>query len=203
MFLGKGFQAFISKPIEILRLDAVIKQWVRDKELEKTFACKQATAGSETLIDKRTGYDRRIFSEKINGLDMHKGLDRFGGDGDSYLEVLHSFATNTGPLIDALKKVNEPDGLDNLTGYAVTVHGIKGSSRGIGAGAVGDQAEALERAAKAGDFDFVAACTPAFIATVSKLVTDIEGLLQRNTQRNPKPKKDKPGRETLLKLHNE
>ena len=35
MFLNKGFQAFLSKPIEIPRLDAVIKQWVRDRKMEE------------------------------------------------------------------------------------------------------------------------------------------------------------------------
>jgi signal transduction histidine kinase/CheY-like chemotaxis protein len=36
MFLNNGFQDFLSKPIEILRLDAVVRRWVRDKELEKS-----------------------------------------------------------------------------------------------------------------------------------------------------------------------
>ena len=35
MFLENGFQAFISKPIEVSRLDAVIRQWVRDREQEQ------------------------------------------------------------------------------------------------------------------------------------------------------------------------
>ena len=37
MFLSSGFQAFVSKPIEISRLDAVIKQWVRNKEREHEY----------------------------------------------------------------------------------------------------------------------------------------------------------------------
>jgi signal transduction histidine kinase/CheY-like chemotaxis protein len=32
MFLSKGFQAFLSKPIDIMRLDSVVRQWVRKKE---------------------------------------------------------------------------------------------------------------------------------------------------------------------------
>ena len=35
MFLSKGFQAFLSKPINVNRLDAVIQQWVRDKTIEE------------------------------------------------------------------------------------------------------------------------------------------------------------------------
>ena len=36
MFLSKGFQAFLSKPVEIPRLDAVIKRWIRDRETENS-----------------------------------------------------------------------------------------------------------------------------------------------------------------------
>jgi CheY-like chemotaxis protein len=35
IFLSKGFQAFISKPIDIVKLDSVINRWVRDKSQEK------------------------------------------------------------------------------------------------------------------------------------------------------------------------
>ncbi|MDR1755011.1 MAG: response regulator [Eubacterium sp.] len=36
VFLSKGFQAFISKPIDIAKLDSVINHWIRNKSLEKT-----------------------------------------------------------------------------------------------------------------------------------------------------------------------
>jgi CheY-like chemotaxis protein/anti-sigma regulatory factor (Ser/Thr protein kinase) len=35
IFLGSGFQDFLSKPIDILRLDEAIRKWVRRKEKEK------------------------------------------------------------------------------------------------------------------------------------------------------------------------
>ena len=36
MFLQKGFQAFISKPIDMMALDSILRRWVRDKNMEKT-----------------------------------------------------------------------------------------------------------------------------------------------------------------------
>ena len=36
MFLSQGFQAFLSKPIDTVRLDSVIRRWVRDKNIEKS-----------------------------------------------------------------------------------------------------------------------------------------------------------------------
>ncbi len=35
MFLSNGFQDFISKPVDMIKLDAVLRRWVRDKGLEK------------------------------------------------------------------------------------------------------------------------------------------------------------------------
>jgi CheY-like chemotaxis protein len=35
MFIDHGFNAFISKPIDIMRLDAILNQFVRDKSQEK------------------------------------------------------------------------------------------------------------------------------------------------------------------------
>ena len=45
MFLSKGFQAFLSKPIDIMRLDNVIRKWVRDKSLEEADAAPGAADG--------------------------------------------------------------------------------------------------------------------------------------------------------------
>jgi len=44
MILSKGFQAFISKPIDIRRLDSVIRYWVKDKNIDDSNAERQ-TAG--------------------------------------------------------------------------------------------------------------------------------------------------------------
>jgi CheY-like chemotaxis protein len=208
LFLSNGFQALLPKPIEIERLDTVLRQWVRDKEFEKTLAEHHINVDGEMILDirsgnerrnasnRRTGRDRRSLSMKIRGLDLEKGLERFGGDGESYLQVLTSYAVNTQPLLESIKDVNR----DKLADYAIIVHGIKGSSRGICAGAVGDKAQALETAAKDGDFDFVSAHNHAFIKETEKLVADIEDLLEKISAQNPKPKKDKPAAEVLDRL---
>jgi CheY-like chemotaxis protein len=48
MFLQRGFQAFLSKPIDVMLLDAVIRQWVRDKKLEAEYERAQAKDQRET-----------------------------------------------------------------------------------------------------------------------------------------------------------
>jgi len=208
MFLSKGFQAFISKPIEIDRLDAVIRKWVEDKELEETPAERHIWVNGQLLPDIRCGEERRIFSDRrsgadrrilyksIPGIDTTRGLERFGGDEDSYLQVLRSYAVNTRPLLELSRKVSK----DNLADYAVTVHGIKGSSWGICANTVGDKAEALEKAARERNYDFVTANNASFIESVEELIGALEDMLQQTASDHPKPQRDKPDREVLSRL---
>lgn len=42
LFLARGFQAFLSKPIDLFKLDAILRQWVRDKDLERRLSITAA-----------------------------------------------------------------------------------------------------------------------------------------------------------------
>ena len=208
MFINKGFQDFISKPIEISRLDAVIRRWVRDKEREKLYFDRQiniegdvipdARSGNErrSVYDRRSVFDRRLLGKLYYEINIKKGLKRFGGDKEGYLRILRSFAVNTRPLLEKVKYVSR----ENLADYAISVHGIKGSSRGIFAETAGEKAEALEIAANAGDFDFVSDNNPHFVKVIEKLISDLEDMLGKMDDKNPKQKMDEPDREMLAKL---
>jgi HPt (histidine-containing phosphotransfer) domain-containing protein len=153
VFLKRGFQAFLTKPIDMLRMDAVLRQWVRHKELERGLAQPEQMG-----IAGKAGRTGKADPE-IDGLDWAAGLSRFGGDESIYLSVIHSYLTNTAGLLDKIREVEE----ESLSGYAITIHGIKGSSYGIEARSIGKKAEELEYAAKAGNLDFVRQNNPLFI----------------------------------------
>ena len=208
MFLSKGFQAFISKPVDIGALDAVINKWIRDEEIEKTLPSQQIIVDGEVVFDSRTGYDRRsdrgdrrkgydrrLFAS-INGLDISRGQERFSGDWEIYLQILQSFSSNTKLVLETIKEVNSAA----LPDYAIIVHGIKSSCRGICAEAPGNQAEALEKAAKTGDLEFVMANNQALIDSVSSLITELDNVFSKETEKKDRPKKDKPYEETLSRL---
>ena len=190
MFLNKGFQSYISKPIEMARLDAVIMEWVRDKDTEITYSEINAEEQAHS------GIDWQNLSKKISGLDVTKGIERFHGDKEVYLQVLQSYAGNTPPLLKSAKAVTE----ENLSDYAIVVHGLKSSSRGIGAEPVGVRAEALEKAAKEGNFEFVKANNAEFVEAAEKLVNALNDMFRKISSEKQKPKKDKPDRQLLLKL---
>ena len=205
MFFGKGFQAFLSKPIEISRLDTVINQLVRDKEQEKLAidnnsnddSGKSATEQERRIVlNRRSGMDRRKVNMNLTGLDIDKGIERFYGDRETYFKVLHSYMVHIRPLLDSINDVTK----EELADYTIKVHGIKGASRGIFADEIGSAAENLEKAARAGDFSYVSTHNSNFLKTAWKLIFDLEYLLSNINTEYPKPTKDKPDDETLSKL---
>jgi signal transduction histidine kinase/DNA-binding NarL/FixJ family response regulator/HPt (histidine-containing phosphotransfer) domain-containing protein len=205
MFLAHGFQAFLSKPIDIMAMDVVIRQWVRNKdfELDETEMEVEDRRG----IDRRCGIDRRsgfdlsqtnslvVHAIAIPGIDTQKGLKHFGGDMNIYWKVVKSFALNTPPLLDKIRSCAFSP--EELNDYAIIVHGIKSSSRSIGAEALGTDAEALEHAAKAGDLEFVQGNHEGFVQDAQQLLAGIDQEISRADAGTKKQRKAEPAEETL------
>jgi CheY-like chemotaxis protein len=169
MFLSRGFQAFLTKPIDIMRLDMVINDLVRDKQREKelNLAPRPVESG-----EKSREY-QILRGKKIAGLNVSKGLNRFNDNAQSYLAILRSYANNTPAILESIRNVSA----DALSAYAVRVHGIKGSSYGISAEPVGKLAKELEDAANGGNYDFVTTHNPPFIELTETLIRDLSVLL--------------------------
>jgi CheY-like chemotaxis protein/HPt (histidine-containing phosphotransfer) domain-containing protein len=169
IFLNNGFQAFLSKPIDIIALDTAVNHWVRDKLREKepstlgyTHGVPLDSAAPEVKTEK--SHPKKINKQTINqwnipGLDVKRGLDNFEGSVDSYWKILESYVRNTPPLLEKI----HPNTKADLPDYGMIVHGIKSSSRTIGAENLGAKAESLEHAAKAGSLDFVSEHHNSFI----------------------------------------
>ncbi|MDR2257975.1 MAG: response regulator [Treponema sp.] len=195
LFLNNGFQAFLTKPIDIMQLNEAINRWVRDKKMEKELGLDKEslmTEGAGNTAEETKDRDEtlRITEElravQVKGLDIKKGLERFGGDGKSYLESLRSYVVHTPPLLAAARNP-EP-----LADYAITVHGIKGSSYGVSAGDIGQWAEKLEHAAKDGDLTLVKAENDGFIEEAGQFIAGLKELLDMLEEKQHKPLKDAP-----------
>jgi HPt (histidine-containing phosphotransfer) domain-containing protein len=175
-----------------MRLDLVINDFVRDKEQEKALNLSprpvvSGDGGREYLL---------LQKKKILGLDIAKGLRRLGDNAESYITILRSYVNNTPALLNVLRDLST----GNLALYAVTVHGLKGSSHGICAEAVGKKAKELEDAAKAGNLDFIKIQNAAFIEMVESLMQSIGDFLKDLDENEQKPVKDAPDPELLAAI---
>jgi len=202
MFLSKGFQAFLSKPVDPDQLDEIINLWVQDDKSESVLSeSLSETGGDDSVVGISPSHNKPIFKNFITtmrsaGLDIEKGIKRFGGREADYLSVLRSYASSTRSLIESVREPNE----NNLSDYTINVHGIKGASRGVFANRIGNAAEELEKAAIAGDMVFISDHNEKFLLATRDLVEEIEEMLTLIDGESPRPKREKPGGELLSKL---
>jgi PAS domain S-box-containing protein len=172
MFLDKGFQAFLSKPINMAKLDAVVRQWIMGSE-QFTVESGQLAPDSgqlSTLSSQPPTVD-------ITGINAKLGLSLYDGDMEMYIDILRSYVENTPAEIDKLRGVSE----DTLSLYAIDIHTMKGVNSTIGAKEMTKRAKKLESMAKEGDLASILELNEDFIRDAETLVADIAAWLVKNT----------------------
>jgi|GEM_PF-630585 len=185
---------------ELQKVLEKINEYVRHsdfEEAEKTVSAYLTEfSHEETEPSKYIQTRARLLKKGIEGLDIAQGLERYDGDEETYLMILRSYASSVHSMLGAFNTVNN----DNLARYKINIHGIKGASYDIFANQVGKKAEDLEKAAIVGDLSYINDHNPLFILDTDKFIGDIKDMLSAINAENPKPKKDKPGDDSLLKL---
>jgi len=208
MFLENGFDNFISKPIDIRQLNAVLNKYIRDKQTPEVIEAarrEEAKAQQEAAQSAEADTDNAVsghFTGKIPGINTTKGLLRYDGNVDTYLKVLRSYAASVRSLLTSVGKIIDT-GINetNIGLYKINVHGIKGTSLDVYAEQIAKEAKDLEMAAEKGDTAFIKDNNDPFVEAAWKLVNDLEEIFTSMETDNPKPKMDKPPEELLIKLH--
>ncbi len=198
MFLRNGFQDFISKPIDMAKLDAVLRRWIGNKHREEELSGADEGLAAAPSESRPGGTENSAAADLvIDGLDVPGALNRFSGDDEVLIGVLRSYAAGTRRLVSDLHEYVATEKLDD---YAIAVHGIKGSSYGICAREVGRLAEELERASKAGDLETVRSGHGAFAQAAEKLIEAIDEALSTIDAAANKPAAASPAPELLREL---
>jgi len=192
MFFKHGFQAFISKPIDIMELDSVIRKWVRNDAHEDSSVPGESSAADVSPEDEN---DEDIVID-IPGVNAENGIFLYGGDKKIYLSILRSFAVNTPGILDELRIVSR----ETLPNYIINVHGLKGSCAGIGAEEVRKAASDLETISRAGDLDEVLAQNDKLIEDAETIIADVKAWLENYDAHHEKPRLKTPDREVLARL---
>lgn len=166
MFLLSGFNDFLSKPIEMSKLNGILAKWIPME--------KQKPSGSvQSPIDEKD--EAEITIPDVN---VARGIALSGGSTESYLDTLSSFRK------DGLKKISELAACletANLTLYTTYVHALKSACANIGAGKLSEEAEILEAAGIKKDLQFISNSNDNFIVGLKKLLADINEVIAVNT----------------------
>jgi CheY-like chemotaxis protein/anti-sigma regulatory factor (Ser/Thr protein kinase) len=189
MFFEHDFQAFVTKPIDIIEMDSVVRKWLYEKKRGSVNV--SGVPDSDFIEDD--GNEMDIY---IPGVDTKKGLALYGRDADIYVPLLRSYVANTPATLEVLKDVSA----DSLPKYVISVHGLKGTSAGIGAEEIRVQALELEKMSRAGNLQGVLMRNDKLIADAELIVASVKEWLDKHDIRDEKPRKKAPDRELLARL---
>ena len=172
-FLQIGFNDFISKPIDTVRLNSVLEKWIpKGKQ-------KIAPKKDSGIDQKDKNGNEKSF--EIAGIDTAKGIFLSGGTQASYLETLEIYYK------DGFEKIREIAGCletGDMNLYTVHVHALKSASANIGALELSEIAATLESAGERKDAGYIELHTPAFLAALKTMLGEIEGLLLKNKEKS-------------------
>jgi len=165
MFFSSGFDDFLSKPIEFDKLTELLLKWLPEEKIESpssTQAIKSSEADENIIL-------RDEFFEKLKKIDLiniKKGMGNFSQVPDNYRETLHMFYV---AIVSECEKMTSflTDG--NLRGFAISIHGMKGSLQTLGITEPAATAYELEMAAKSGDLEYCRLNFPAFAERMTGL----------------------------------
>ena len=166
MFLKEGFNDFLAKPIELLKLNLILKKWVLDRHnednlenniLEKNQEFNEKIIDIEEevtqgIIKNEMEEEIEMVDSEIEGIDLSAGLNNLGGNMETYFSIIETYYRETKSKIEEINKTIENNNIQLFTTY---VHGLKSSSGSIGAKKVADLAKKLEAAGKENNLEYI------------------------------------------------
>jgi signal transduction histidine kinase/CheY-like chemotaxis protein len=165
-FLKNGFDDFLSKPIEIASLRAIMEKWVPPEK--RRFAASDARTADEPDL-------------AIEGLDVARGVAMIGGSLDSYIEALGIYCLDVEKHLPFLRQFKGDDAA-SMAAFVTSVHGLKSASANVGALNPAEQAAILEQAGLDGDIELIQSRLGEFISCLVRLVERIRAALKTNTR---------------------
>ena len=156
MFLENGFDDFLSKPIDTVKLNTILERWI-PKRKQQGMVPEQNVPNVEVSLT-------------IAGIDVEKGIAKSGGI-TNYYDAIEAFYT------DAMGRVGDIElcaDNGNIQLFTTHVHGLKSATKIIGADKLSESAEALEIAGKQGDLDYITKQTPGFVRDLKTLLNNFD-----------------------------
>ncbi len=168
MFLTSGFDDFLSKPIELYKLEALLEKWIPKEKRQPAPAAGAKQAARHTHAGNDAASDDLLL--RIDGVDVALGLERIDGDMELYLTLIDMFLKDTAARLSLWA---EPPKEEMLHSFTIQTHAMKSALASLGAMELSAQAGVLETAGKSGNLAVIADKLPAFHAALEKLCQDL------------------------------
>lgn len=155
-FKDAGMNDYLSKPIHMQQLSAILKRWIPPEKQNRVVDGKvmgpvARKARVKTIFrEKRDDEPQKDILDCLRGIDVEDGLRNCAGNRNVYIRVLQTFASSN--LLAGLEDYYDHEDIEN---YTIIAHAIKGACANIGANRVSKLAQELEKAGKADDWVFI------------------------------------------------
>jgi signal transduction histidine kinase/CheY-like chemotaxis protein len=182
VFLEKGFNDYLAKPIEMYKLNEIMTRWIpKEKKLGnyKTTRYGKPSAG-QGVAERGKNYlmgsplTANYASLTALGVDVTRGVAMTGGTETAYRKVLSVFQKDA---LDRLAMLENAPAEEDLPLFTIHIHALKSAAATIGASGVSQTAMELEAAGKAGDRGLIQDRLPGFRRDLEILVKSIAAAL--------------------------
>ena len=162
MFLEKGFQDYITKPMNINLLETILIKYLPDEFIH--------------FVDKENP-EIKIGNISIAGVDTQAGIKNYNNSVSRYIQVLKYIHDDGYGQIERME-----DMISNklYEQYTFETHALKGLALGIGAMNLADKAKEVELAVRNGQFEKVGLEAPVLVDEYKKLLANIKYVLAEN-----------------------
>lgn len=151
MYMEKGFNDYLSKPVEGHELEMMLRQYIPEEKQQVVTEERQRVMAAEQQ-DGETEYDTTEeglqstpSKAELKWLDIDMGLRYCGDSEEVYREVLQEFCDVEQTERSKIEKAYESEDWKN---YAILVHGLKSSSLSAGAKKLSEEAAGLEKSSR-------------------------------------------------------
>ncbi len=195
LYLNAGFSDYLSKPIDVERLEDKLIKFLPAEMIEMRSADTGDDGGDDDIeilefapgegLDQaegpsEEGYDiDTIISRAMHSsLDVSAGIEYCGGDRGLYAELLSDYA---GEYEDRRTRLGEYLKSANVKKYQILVHSLKSTSLTIGAEEMYADAKRMEEAAAAGDIPYMDAHHDELMSRYAAQVLEVSEIVGANS----------------------
>ncbi|MCL1819137.1 MAG: cache domain-containing protein [Oscillospiraceae bacterium] len=149
IFIANGFTDFISKPIDVRQLNAVLNKLIRDKQPPEVLEAARNAAGHGIP-------DTPSSPNGTSSIDPR------------FAEIFVRDAAKALNTLDTITKNNSYE--EDMRTYVINVHGIKSALANIGEADLSAVAQKLEAAGRDGNLKLAESDTPGFLISLQEVI---------------------------------
>ena len=154
IFLGNGFDDYISKPIDIRYLNTLLNRLIRDKQKPDVLEEARANTGAEKTTQFPIHFEKTGVKQRLT--------NAFLRDADKSIAALETIMQKDGSYTE-----------DDIRTYIIHTHGLKSALANMGNADISAVAMKLESLGRENRAGAIAAETPAFLDMLKEFVAEL------------------------------